>query len=108
METFESDAIFGILNVPTYYKGKALSYTLLEEGAKGYDVSYDNQATEEADFTVTNVLDEDGLADINVRVTWKDNNRIVFLAGVIQDGREGSYFRIRDLHRTSFVVKGDQ
>lgn len=41
-------------------------------------------------------------------LTWKDNNRIVFLAGVIQDGREGSYFRIRDLHRTSFVVKGDQ
>ena len=41
-------------------------------------------------------------------LTWKDNNRIVFLASVIHDGREGSYFRIRDLHRTSFVVKGDQ
>lgn len=41
-------------------------------------------------------------------LTWKDNNRIVFLAGVIQDSREGSYFRIRDLHRTSSVVKGDQ
>ena len=40
-------------------------------------------------------------------LTWKDN-RIVFLAGVIQDSREGSYFRIRDLHRTSSVVKGDQ
>ena len=94
VETFESDAIFGILNVPTYYKGKALSYTLLEEGAKGYDVSYDNQATEEADFTVTNVLDEDGLADINVRVTWKDNNnqrgvRPGFVkVKLLQDGEE--------------------
>lgn len=35
-------------------------------------------------------------------------NWIVFLADAINEGREGFYFRIRDLHRICFVVNGNQ